>query len=86
MSETVKEVSNFLPTPKERDWHASRSDAEPRCSADQWRTKDRKVVTYFSEMVDRHLHHCIRFASTKPQHASRLAGLLAEAEARKATS
>jgi hypothetical protein len=60
------------------DWHAQRTTSEPRCGADQWRTKDREVVMYMHEMEDRHLGHCIRFASTKPQHASRLAALLAE--------
>lgn len=78
----MRDVSNNLPMPKAVDWHAQRSDDEPRCSADQWRTKDRHIVTYFSEMEDRHLGHCIRFASTKPQHRSRLAGLLAERTSR----
>jgi hypothetical protein len=61
-----------------RDWHAQRSPSEPRCGADQWRTRDREVIAYMHEMEDRHLGHCIRFASTKPQHASRLSSLLAE--------
>jgi hypothetical protein len=74
----VKEVSNHLPTPSAKDWHAPRNDREPRCSADQWRTRDRYEVLFISEMTDSHLGHCIRFASTKPQHRSRLAGLLAE--------
>lgn len=74
--------ANFLPTPKEQDWHAQRDEHEPRCSADQWRTRDRAEVTYISEMSGRHLGHCIRFASTKPQHRSRLAALLAERDAR----
>jgi hypothetical protein len=33
-------------------------------------------------MTDSHLGHCIRFASTKPQHRSRLTALLAERSAR----
>jgi hypothetical protein len=60
------------------DWHAQRTDEEPRCGADQWRTRDRNEVTYMHEMTDFHLGHCIRFASTKQQHASRLSSLLAE--------
>lgn len=61
-----------------RDWHAARSTTEPRCGADQWRTRDRSEVLYMHEMADSHLGHCIRFASIKSQHASRLASLLAE--------
>lgn len=76
--------SNYLPEPKDRDWHAQRNDSEPRCAADQWRTRDRSVVTYISEMETRHLRHCIRFASTKKQHRSRLSALLAELAARPA--
>lgn len=75
-------LANNLPEPKERDWHAQRSDDEPRCSADQWRERERSRVLFISEMSDRHLGHCIRFASTKPQHRSRLAILLAERESR----
>lgn len=71
-------LPNLLPDPTAKDWHAQRNEEEPRCSADQWRTRDRAVVTYISEMHDRHLGHCIRFASTKPQHASRLTALLEE--------
>lgn len=78
------ELTNFLPDPKERDWHAQRHEDEPRCSADQWRQRDRSQILYISEMEDRHLGHCIRFASTKPQHRSRLAGLLAERAGRQA--
>lgn len=78
MINTAKEVSNNLPTPSARDWHAPRNHTEPRCSADQWRTRDRSEVLFISEMTDSHLGHCIRFASTKEQHRSRLAGLLAE--------
>ena len=77
----LKEHANLDPhkRPKGyRDWHASRNDVEPRCGADQWRTRDRNVILYMHEMEDRHLKHCIRFASTKPQHASRLASLLEE--------
>lgn len=65
------------------DWHAQRNDAEPRCGADQWRTRDRNEITYMHEMEDRHLGHCIRFASTRPQHASRLSSLLAERDRRR---
>lgn len=61
-----------------RDWHTQRSNAEPRCSADQWRQRNRSQILYISEMSDRHLWHCIRFASTKEQHRSRLDALLAE--------
>jgi hypothetical protein len=78
------ELSNHLPDPKERDWHAQRSEDEPRCSADQWRQRDRGQILYISEMADRHLGHCIRFASTKPQHRSRLSALLTERSARTA--
>ncbi len=76
--------SNFLPDPKERDWHAQRSDDEPRCSADQWRQRDRGQILYISEMSDSHLGHCVRFASTKEQHRSRLSALLAERDRRAA--
>ena len=41
-------------------------------------------ILYISEMEDRHLGHCIRFASTKPQHRSRLEALLAERSTRQA--
>lgn len=78
-------LSNFLPAPKERDWHAQRSEDEPRCSADQWRQRDRSQILYISEMADSHLGHCIQFASTKPQHRSRLSALLAERANRVAT-
>lgn len=66
-----------------RDWHAHRNDTEPRCGADQWRTRDRHEVIYMHEMTDSHLGHSIRFASTKRQHASRLSALLAERERRR---
>ena len=65
-----------------RDWHKHRSNREPRCGADQWRTKDRNEIMYMHEMTDSHLGHCIRFASSFPQHASRLASLLAERQDR----
>jgi hypothetical protein len=68
-----------------RDWHTARTPAEPRCGADQWRTRDRQVIVYMREMTPSHLRHCIRFASTKPQHASRLASLLDE-QLRRTTS
>jgi hypothetical protein len=71
--------ANFQPdNVPQHDWHAARNQSEPRCGADQWRTRDRETIIYMHEMCDRHLGHCIRFASTKTQHASRLAGLLAE--------
>jgi hypothetical protein len=60
------------------DWHRAWNETEPRCGADQWRTRDREVIVYMHEMTDSHLGHCIRFASTKPQHASRLSSLLTE--------
>lgn len=72
------ERSNHHPTPEDGDWHAPRDEFEPRCSADQWRTRDRNTVIFISEMPDSHLGHCVRFASTKPQHRTRLAALLAE--------
>ncbi len=74
---------NIKPYPKDADWHMPQHMDEPLCSADQWRTRNRMEVTYISEMEDRHLGHCIRFASTKPQHRSRLGELLAE-QARRA--
>jgi hypothetical protein len=58
------------------------SEAEPRCAADQWRQRDRSKILYISEMSDQHLGHCIRFATTKPQHKSRLGELLAERKRR----
>jgi hypothetical protein len=82
---TFDETSNHLPTPKARDWHAQRTKDEPRCAADQWRTRDRAEVLFISEMSDQHLGHCIRFASTKRQHRSRWAALLAERAARNTT-
>lgn len=76
---------NDQPVPKvKRDWHRQRNRKEPRCAADQWRARNRVVVTYMTEMTDSHLGHCIRFASTKPQHRSRLSALLAE-RARRST-
>lgn len=69
---------NHLSDPREKDWHSPRTDDEPRCAADQWRTRDRAEVLFISELADSHLGHCIRFASTKPQHRSRLTGLLEE--------
>lgn len=83
MSELVGARSaNHLPDPRTQDWHSQRNEEEPRCAADQWRTRDRNEVLFISEMTDSHLGHCIRFASTKPQHRSRLAGLLAERDSR----
>ena len=79
-------VANHLPDPRAQDWHSQRSEDEPRCSADQWRTRDRSEVLFISEMADGHLGHCIRFASTKPQHRSRLVQLLAERANRAALS
>ena len=70
--------ANKTPDPKDKDWHAQRSEGECRCAADQWRTRNRDEVMYISEMTDNHLGHCIRFASTKRQHRSRLPALLAE--------
>lgn len=72
-----KRPANRIPDPLARDWHSQRSEDEPRCAADQWRERERSRVLFISEMSDRHLTHCIRFASTKPQHASRLKTLLA---------
>lgn len=79
---TKTDQSNHLPTPKAQDWHTQRHEDEPRCAADQWRTRKRSEILFISEMSDRHLGHCIRFASTKPQHRSRLTSLLAECDAR----
>lgn len=79
--ESVRGYEDFgsnVPSGVGADWHAQRHDAEPRCGADQWRTRDRSEILYMHEMHDRHLGHCIRFAMTKRQHASRLASLLAE--------
>lgn len=84
----VDDEANFDPHRVPRDggdWHAQRTTTEPRCGADQWRTKDRDVVMYMHEMEDRHLGHCIRFASTRRQHRSRLTSLLAE-RARRASA
>lgn len=78
----MADLSNHLPAPKEQDWHTQRGENEPRCSADQWRERERSRVLFISEMSDRHLGHCIRFASTKPQHRSRLSALLDERSAR----
>jgi len=78
-------ASNHLPDPTARDWHAQRNEAEPRCAADQWRQRDRSTILFISEMSDRHISHCVRFASTKPQHQSRLSALLSEQAARLAS-
>jgi hypothetical protein len=71
-------MGNHFPEKREVDWHFQRNEQEPRCSADQWRTRQRDEVLFISEMSDQHLGHCIRFASTKKQHASRLSFLLEE--------
>lgn len=84
MKMTTKHIANKTPDPSEKDWHSQRSEDECRCSADQWRTRDRAKVLYISEMSDSHLSHCIRFASTKRQHRSRLSVLLAERADRQA--
>jgi hypothetical protein len=68
------------------DWHHPRSKSEPPCGANQWRTKDRSVVLNMCDMSDRHLGHCIRFATENPHHASKIAALLAERERREALS
>lgn len=86
-AEQYVEAANFDPhraPSRAGDWHAARTTDEPRCGADQWRTRDRSEVTYMHEMTDSHLGHCIRFASTKAQHRSRLASLLAERARRRA--
>ena len=83
----AKSQANLDPSKvPENDWHASRNEIEPRCGADQWRKRDRNVVTYMHEMHDRHLGYCIRFASTKQQHASRLASLLEERDRRSSST
>lgn len=75
-------AANHLPDPKSNDWHAQRSPEEPRCAADQWRTRDRNEVLFISEMTDSHLGHCIQFAATKKQHRSRLSQLIKERASR----
>lgn len=70
--------ANHKPEPSVNDWHRQKYASEPRCSALQWRTRDRSIILFISEMTDKHLGHCIRFASTKKQHHSRLAELLRE--------
>jgi hypothetical protein len=59
------------------DWHPPLR-GEPPCGPDQWRTRDRDRVIAISEMEDSHLCHCIRFASGKEAHESRLDALMAE--------
>lgn len=60
-------------------WHPKRRGVhEPECAGNQWRQRDRQAVIYMRDMTDSHLQHAIRFASTMPQHADRLSGLLAE--------
>lgn len=71
-------MRNKVPDPKCTDWHSSRNPFEPSCSAEQWRTRDRNIVMYFNEMTDSHLRYSIQFARTRPQHKSRLSGLLLE--------
>jgi hypothetical protein len=63
---------------RRRDWHRRRDQSEPDCAGHQWRTRDRYVVVDMTDMDDNHLGHAIRFASTKPQHSSRLAALVNE--------
>jgi hypothetical protein len=60
------------------DWHARQGTEEPECPADSWRQRDRWAVVPIAEMDDNHLSHALRFASEKPQHASRLGALLRE--------
>lgn len=74
----MTQCPNHLPDPPESDWHTARDETEPRCAADQWRTRKRSEILFISEMSNYHLKHCIRFASTKPQHKSRLSALLSE--------
>ncbi len=61
-----------------RDWHRKWADNEPNCAGNQWRQRDRFAVINIAEMDHEHLGHAIRFATTKSQHASRLAALVAE--------
>ncbi len=67
------------------DWHKRGEMQEPPCANNQWRTKDRYHVMNMSDMDDEHLGHSIRFATTRQQHGSRLAGLLAERASRAAS-
>jgi hypothetical protein len=60
------------------DWHARRTDKEPRCGAHQWRARDRMVVLDIAKMPKDRLRNCIKFARGKDQHASRLDRLLTE--------
>lgn len=66
-----------------RDWHRRRGSDEPPCGPAQWRTRDRMEVIDMTAMDDDHLGHAIRFASTKPQHASKLSALVAERDRRR---
>jgi len=67
-----------LEEPPVVDWHARRTDKEPRCGAHQWRAKDRMVVLDIAKMPKDRLRNCIKFARGKDQHASRLDRLLTE--------
>ncbi len=85
MDKAAEDFGGNRPSGVVADWHGQRTTNEPRCGADQWRARDREEILYMHEMTDSHLRHCIRFAKTKPQHASRLPSLLKEQNRRKHT-
>lgn len=67
----------FVGTPVRESWHAA-LPGEPPCGDDEWRKKDRHTVIKIASMETSHLLHCVRFASVKKNHRSKLAALLAE--------
>lgn len=65
------------------DWHAP-LPGEPPCGPDEWRQRDRRSVIKIASMDLDHLVHCLRFASHKRHHASKLDVLQAELRKRQA--
>lgn len=58
-------------------WHAA-LPGEPPCGDDEWRQRDRRSVIKIASMETSHLIHCIRFASMKKHHRSKLPALQLE--------
>ena len=61
-----------------KHWHRKHKADEPKCGPHEWRSKDRYKVIKIADMSDDHLNNCIRFASKKGQHSSKLSALLNE--------
>lgn len=75
---TEKSLTLLLERNQVREnWH-DHLPGEPLCEIDEWRTKDRQKVIKISSMDLDHLVHCVRFATTKQHHGSKLPVLLEE--------